>query len=203
MEANTLGWIGFGLSQDGLMNSGGNPPGSDIWMAYLQPALPECESGCIHDYSTVKYEIPILDAIQNLELISFTQSSGKTTVEFKRLLNTGDTAADLVLDPSISQWILFSVQTFAVPTNDTDFSKHNYQNSIQIVFNEKCKKVESHNLAECPNADSVNVEILLNVDPDQFNQNDFLSSLTEQLGISNADSWRISVNEVDSKKIEL
>jgi hypothetical protein len=69
LQADSQGWIGMGISQDGLMNNGGNPPGSDIYMAFINNDYAPCVNGCIHDYYTMQYNLPILDAQQNINLV--------------------------------------------------------------------------------------------------------------------------------------
>src|SRR5690348_3249809 len=71
VQANADGWVALGLSLDGAMSSGGVAPGSDIFMGFLNTAVPNCDAGCINDYSTLFYALPILDNQQNLDFVSF------------------------------------------------------------------------------------------------------------------------------------
>jgi len=75
VQANSLGWVALGLSLNGQMNSGGVAPGSDIMMGYKNPSDSNCPNGCIHDYYTLFYQLPSLDATQNVELLYYQEGS--------------------------------------------------------------------------------------------------------------------------------
>ena len=53
-------WLGFGLSADGSMPSGG--AGSDITVSWVDDS--SCTGGCAKDYWATQYNMPTLDTIQ-------------------------------------------------------------------------------------------------------------------------------------------
>lgn len=81
ISAPTNGWIGFGLTR------GGGMTGSDIFLGYVD------EEGTVHggDYHALKEGTPTRDeCASDWVILGGEQSGGRTTIELKRLLDTGD-----------------------------------------------------------------------------------------------------------------
>jgi len=181
IEIDSTGWVALGLSGNGYMNSGGLSPGSDIVLAFQNGSVPGCENGCIHDYSTVVYNLPILDVTQDVQLNSYLEAGEKTYVEFTRLLDTQDTEADRVIDPSQPQYVIFSTQSTVKPINYTLFQKHDFKGSRSITFNQP---------SACPEEKVIKVAMKLAVNPVDFQLDHFLSAMSQSL---QTESGRFSI----------
>ncbi|XP_078510308.1 DBH-like monooxygenase protein 2 [Lissotriton helveticus] len=80
VEAQTLGWVGFGLSP------GGGMTGADIAIGGVMPN----QTTYFGDYHAVGQIKPILDPIQNLRLLSVTENETSTIMRYIRKFRTCD-----------------------------------------------------------------------------------------------------------------
>jgi hypothetical protein len=170
--------------------------GSDIALGWVDAA--SCTGGCLYDYNTVQYQLPVKDTQQNnqvnehhvkacdsdFQLVAGSLVGGILTMEYTRLLNSPDTTQDRNIDPNSIMHLLWSgtsfmaipvlsqiaVQPKSTPTmNGTQFFKHDYQGTIDITF--------SH-ASVCPSRqDDIQISISLNTTMNQFNTNQFMTSL--------------------------
>jgi len=82
LAVNTLGWIGFGISEA----TSGSMPGGDIAVISYSGNKP-----VITDHHALAFAYPPIDNCQNWVLLSHTVQNGVITmVEIERLLDTGD-----------------------------------------------------------------------------------------------------------------
>lgn len=86
-ECTTLGWCGALFGGTGTMINGG-----DVWMVSVSSGGVASAS----DRSSVSNVMPPVDGAQNLVDIQGYESGGKTFVQFRRVLDTGD-AFDVVI----------------------------------------------------------------------------------------------------------
>ncbi|XP_078511753.1 putative DBH-like monooxygenase protein 2 [Lissotriton helveticus] len=80
VEAQTHGWIGFGLSPSGGMT------GADIAIGGVWPN----QTTYFGDYHAIGHIKPILDPMQNFRLISVTENETSTTMRYTRKFRTCD-----------------------------------------------------------------------------------------------------------------
>lgn len=80
LEANTTGWVGFGISE----STSGSMPGSDILMATVDG---NTQQATLFDRFAVGYIDPVPDSCQDWHLVSASESSSKTFVEVTRKLS--------------------------------------------------------------------------------------------------------------------
>jgi len=186
VQANAVGWVALGLSLNGQMSSNGVAPGSDIFMGFLNTAVSGCTAGCIHDYSTVRYALPELDAQQNVDFVSFSEQSGVTQMEFGRRLSTGDTVNDQVLDPAQSHWVLWSLQDSVKPIDAATFSKHTFRNSLEMTFSQRSSCSPS----------GARAIMTLNVDPKTYIESTFVNNLAAEMQI---EAWRILITDTQKQ----
>lgn len=182
IQAQTQGWLALGLSIDGTMSSGGKAPGSDIFMAYHGA---NCPNGCVNDYSTLVYNLPLLDESQDLTFVSSTFSEGILTVEFRRALATSDANNDLPITLGVTRKLIWSVNDHTLPLDNQTFSKHNHQGSLDIDFGAA---------SLCPTDGDATIEITFEDSSDIFDQNAFVDSISSQFNVS---ASRIAVIELD------
>jgi hypothetical protein len=71
----TTGWIGLGFSPTGYM------PNSDVVVGWVKDG-----EGHLNDYFTNGRTQPSIDDIQNVELLSFNETDGWTSLEIRRSL---------------------------------------------------------------------------------------------------------------------
>ncbi len=57
------------------MDSNKLEPGNDIALGFRNPLLPSCETGCINDYSTLVYDVPVRDPIGNVQFVSYSEGT--------------------------------------------------------------------------------------------------------------------------------
>lgn len=84
MRARTTGWLALGIEPEDKMK------GADIWMCYVKDG----KAVVVDMLSTGVYGPHPADEQQggksDVAMVSGTQQDGVTTIEFKRMLNTGD-----------------------------------------------------------------------------------------------------------------
>jgi len=80
VEAQTTGWVGFGIS-----SGQGKMAGADIVIGWVKDGKPYFKDRHADGHMT-----PQIDSQQNYELISLLESDGKTTMKFKRKFETCD-----------------------------------------------------------------------------------------------------------------
>jgi len=80
VEAQTAGWVGFGIS-----SGQGRMAGADIVIGWVKDGKPYFKDRHADGHMT-----PQIDSQQNYELISLLESGGKTTMTFKRKFETCD-----------------------------------------------------------------------------------------------------------------
>jgi len=175
VSASSTGWMALGLSGAPKMDSNKMPPGNDIAMGFRNPLVPGCETGCINDYSTVVYDVPILDPVGNAEIVSFTEDdiNGISTMEWKRLLDTGDSANDRVITPNTDFYVLYAIQASSKPDSVTSFAPHTTKGWTTINFSEG---------SECP-VDGVTLTFVFDTDPRVFDSHIVLDALAQTLGV--------------------
>jgi len=183
IQAETKGWIAMGFSLNGQMSSGGQAPGSDIFVGYQGAG---CPTGCINDYSTVVYDLPKLDPEQDLEFVSSDLTGGVLTIEFRRYLNTSDSLHDLPIALGPNK-LLYSTNTNLLPIDNSTFSMHNYWGSLTVDFTQP---------SLCPTSGDILVEITFDGTLAQFDEDEFISSISNQF---NVDSERVVILEVDDE----
>ncbi|KAL6074888.1 hypothetical protein QOT17_003961 [Balamuthia mandrillaris] len=125
LESSATGWSAIGLSADGTMTSSGR--GSDVMLGWISDPIvmeegdtsaqgpanrqeEDCSSGCLHDY-WVERKFPSPPVMMDeqwgeggradLLLVAAEEADGMTSFEWDRALDTGDTVADRVIDPSV------------------------------------------------------------------------------------------------------
>lgn len=80
VEANTTGWIGFGIS-----SGQGKMKGADIVIGWVKDGR-----SYFQDRYSNGYSVPEVDIQQNYTLISLEERNGKTVMSFKRMFDTCD-----------------------------------------------------------------------------------------------------------------
>ncbi|XP_068719204.1 DBH-like monooxygenase protein 1 [Montipora capricornis] len=80
VEANTLGWVGFGIS-----SGQGKMEGADIVIGWVKDGKPYFQ-----DRHAEGHMLPEKDAQQDYQLISLTEDNGKTIMKLKRKFDTCD-----------------------------------------------------------------------------------------------------------------
>ncbi|KAK3267095.1 hypothetical protein CYMTET_24326 [Cymbomonas tetramitiformis] len=94
LRVRTSGWIGFGIAEPG----GGGMKGADIVTGFV-----DAEGvGKINDMYAINNGQPYPDSCENWELIRAEKIGDTTTIELKRLLNTGD-SQDRAVDTELGK----------------------------------------------------------------------------------------------------
>jgi len=170
----TKGWFAVGISSNGAMISDGVAPGTDIYMSYIDPT--NCPNGCVADYSTVVYDLPKKDPIQNVNYTAGSSANNQFAVEWTRPLNTDDTENDRVIDPAVDTNIVWSLNDQYTPASDTVFTKHVIAGTTVIKFNEQSR---------CPGG-AADKQMYMEVDSRlyDFNSDQFITDLANDMGIS-------------------
>jgi len=124
------GWIAIGLSPDGLM------PQSDIVMGYWNNVT---AAPLLGDYKSISNSQPGFDTIQNWVLVAGKKNGTNFIgeLEFDRLLNTGDSVNDTVIDPLALTWVLWGFRNASnsTPSNQINgWLQHTRMGSIQVRF---------------------------------------------------------------------
>lgn len=111
---------------------------SDIILGYYKNS-----QEYILDYKAYSSSTPTLDEIQNIEAVSVTEEGiefvvfnlvgGITTIEFDRLLNTGDASQDIVINPQEETFILWGFHSLD-PESPTSFLQHSARGVASIKF---------------------------------------------------------------------
>jgi hypothetical protein len=189
IEANVVGWIGFGFSSNGYMDSGGEVPGSDIVMGYKDLNSTECAEGCVTDYHTLQYAMPIKDDVQNVEKVAVTLTTGHLAIEFRKPLNSFDTEGDRVIDIDAQTFILWSANHHNTPKSPTSFSKHTVQATppLTIKFSEPSTCFQD-------TTGAIEGVIELNTSMKNFSEALFVTSMAEIMGIN---ANRVVVVEIE------
>ncbi|GAB6027743.1 hypothetical protein CHUAL_001980 [Chamberlinius hualienensis] len=109
IQAPTKGYVGLGISPSGTMID------ADIVTGYVANNNPQ-----IKDRYSTKNELPVIDKVQNYELISGSENSTHTTLRFKRKLNTGDTEdKEITAGPITLIWAYGAADP--LPGSDIDY----------------------------------------------------------------------------------
>jgi len=128
----SLGWIAFGLSENGGMDK------SDILFGYVtNVAAGDTPVVVVQDRYLTAVETGITlarDTVQNWEPVSGSQSATHTTIRARRLLKTTDTTQDREFVAGELN-VIFSTNTADPTTPDTDaIDKHTYKGKDKITF---------------------------------------------------------------------
>jgi len=88
LEVKTLGWIGFGIAEQ----TSGTMGGSDIVQGFVKDGKPVFEDRFALSQlpGTNVFTAPITDKCQDWQLINGEETNGKTILELRRLIDTGD-----------------------------------------------------------------------------------------------------------------
>lgn len=86
LQADSAGWIGFGIGEAGS----GSMPGSDIVICGVNSN----GEGWSSDRFATKFEEPSVDGSQDWTLVAASNTAGVLTCELSRLLDTGDALGD-------------------------------------------------------------------------------------------------------------
>eukprot|EP01125_Pyxidicula_operculata_P003240 TRINITY_DN1373_c0_g1_i2.p1 TRINITY_DN1373_c0_g1~~TRINITY_DN1373_c0_g1_i2.p1 ORF type:complete len:947 (+),score=217.37 TRINITY_DN1373_c0_g1_i2:202-2841(+) len=118
--------------------------GSDIFLGYVKNGAP-----FMRDYWVTGMVKPQLDTIQNVNLVGGAEQSGKTTLRFSRLLDTGDTLQDRVISKETSPYLIWALSTDD-PTDDNGvvFVRHTHRGAVEFDWRSSstCKKPDSEDL---------------------------------------------------------
>lgn len=97
VQAETLGWVGFGIAE----TTSGSMPGADIFTAWVD------DDGVAHleDRHAVRKELPLLDECSDWELVAGEEDTENkiTTIEVSRMLDTGDGQDRPIINPTAAQ----------------------------------------------------------------------------------------------------
>ncbi|OXA53921.1 DBH-like monooxygenase protein 2 homolog [Folsomia candida] len=118
VTVESKGWVGWGISPTGAMS------GSDMVIGGFNEATGESYIG--DRYSTGP-GIPVLDTIQNVELISASENATHTILEFSRAVDTGDVEQDLKVENAV-QYIVWATGE----TDDLGYHGQVNRGSIQL-----------------------------------------------------------------------
>ncbi|OXA39575.1 DBH-like monooxygenase protein 2 homolog [Folsomia candida] len=118
ITAETLGWIGWGISPRGTMM------GSDMVMGGFNGATGEAYIG---DRYASHPGLPELDREQNVELVSASENATHTVLEFTRAVDTGDIDQDLTVENEV-QFIVWAIGD----TDDLVYHGVGSRGSIQL-----------------------------------------------------------------------
>lgn len=110
MMGSGSGWIGVGFSDSKGMTS------TDVVIAGVDSG----GTGYIVDTWAFGRTSPDVDSSQDYSLISASEVSGNTTIEFSRALNTGDTEDDFALDNG-AMYFLWAMGTDDYAGKGTDY----------------------------------------------------------------------------------
>eukprot|EP01112_Ceratiomyxa_fruticulosa_P011007 TRINITY_DN2950_c0_g1_i1.p1 TRINITY_DN2950_c0_g1~~TRINITY_DN2950_c0_g1_i1.p1 ORF type:complete len:462 (+),score=73.31 TRINITY_DN2950_c0_g1_i1:112-1497(+) len=124
MSCNTPGWIAVGWGASPRMD--GNGKGIDIAMGWYANG-----SAYVYDYFSTEYVQPLFDKVQNNKLIEGSEEEGKTTIQFSRKLDTGDSSQDLVIDPERELYFLWAY-SLNDPLTPTVFDNHDGRGSLFV-----------------------------------------------------------------------
>lgn len=98
ITVETLGYIGWGISFNQSMI------GADLFIAGVY----DNNTNYHYDFHGVTNNAPVLDDVDNYELLSASQTSNTTTIRFRRALETGDNEGDKNITNS-NQYILWAI----------------------------------------------------------------------------------------------
>jgi hypothetical protein len=89
-------------------------PGSDIVMGYKDLNSTECAEGCVTDYHTLQYAMPIKDDVQNVEKVAVTLSTYNINIFilFRKLIANSNFLDLLTLIHDFNINVCFSYRTF-------------------------------------------------------------------------------------------
>jgi hypothetical protein len=127
MEAHTRGWIGLGISTDGSMTS--DFKRSDIIVGWVNST----GHGYVKDYSVDVHSVPSLDPMHSQDVrltASQKTAAGVTTIEFSRLLSTGQQDdRDFLVDGKFMYLIWATGDD--IPSNDGQaFNQHTKKGAV-------------------------------------------------------------------------
>lgn len=126
------GWLGFGISTDGSMNSLRQI--SDIAVMWMNP---ESGNGFIVDYNVDVHDLPSKDANQNYDLVSADYENGNTIVTFYRLLDTQDAPYDRAIDPmAMTNFIWAMADNIPLADDGLKYGKHFIAGNLAINVSE-------------------------------------------------------------------
>ncbi|KAL6048066.1 formyltetrahydrofolate dehydrogenase [Balamuthia mandrillaris] len=127
LYGNFSGWMAVGISTDGSMTSSGD--GSDVMLGYVNDD--ECSEGCLNDYwvtsksgsPPVKLDTSV-EGTSDVTLVAGGEDDGITTIEWSRLLDTGDNVTDRVIDPNSEISLIYACNIGTVPSSTSSFVQH-------------------------------------------------------------------------------
>jgi len=116
--------------------------------------------------------------------------NGVTTMEWRRLLSTGDGQQDQIINPAAVHNVLYAMNPTDKPLSSTVFAKHfaDSRGVQQISFSQS---------SSCPVPQDVKIDIELNIDPVNFDENLFLNNLATHLSIPLTRIVVLEIIEVD------
>lgn len=122
IAVQTLGWVGFGISTTGDM------PGSDLIVAWIDSTG---YTNFTDRYVTSDRQVKI-DSKQDWFLLAGKQTNGFTIIKFTRLIDTCDTAQDLVI-PGQTTKIIIAWGTTA-PSSGNNITYHGTSNRAPVAM---------------------------------------------------------------------
>ena len=128
LDVKTVGWVGFGLSPNGLMAN------SDIYMGYIQ----NDGKANVSDRFATYHGLPGLDSEQgstsDIFDIDGSVTNGRTKISFTRKLNTNDkNDIEIVKGKTLS--LIFSYRANGNPDSENGvFNKHTFYYADQIIL---------------------------------------------------------------------
>lgn len=120
VHAQTLGWVGMGLSSNGAML------GSDIVIGWVKDGQPYFK-----DRHGIGNEMPLVDVTQDYELLDAREDGGYTMLKFRRQLETCD-EDDMAVDDGTAR-VLFSWGDLD-PENEDQIQQHVVRGSKSILL---------------------------------------------------------------------
>jgi len=127
-DVKTTGWVGFGISPNGLMIN------SDMYMGYIKK---DGSPSVTDRYSIIGSSLPELDSevggINNIYDIEGSLSSGRTKISFTRAFDTKD-KKDQVITKGKKYSVIFSYRLDGNPDTEGTFNKHTESFAHQIIL---------------------------------------------------------------------
>ncbi|MEQ1530256.1 MAG: DOMON domain-containing protein [Methylococcales bacterium] len=113
IEAATSGWVGIGFSKTATMDD------TDFFIGGVSSNGYAYGADSFYNPLNNTHSAPLVDAAQNV-YFNATEANGVTTINFSRLLNTGDTVGDYDLSNG-SYSLLWAFRTGTTPDDTTKF----------------------------------------------------------------------------------
>ncbi|CAH3115490.1 unnamed protein product [Porites lobata] len=122
VEANTTGWVGFGIS-----SGQGKMEGADIVIGWVKDGQTFFKASRLDRHADGRV-MPKIDSQQDYELISLKEDNGKTTMKFKRKLDTCDPQDNKIEAGTTKVIYAYHPED---PASENSILQHNHRNRGQ------------------------------------------------------------------------